>query len=235
MSPTAKCWSCGAAPGGAGLAGDVPSVQPETRAVAICAACGKVQPPPPAGVLVDKFALLGLRQVQKLDEAELDASFRALSRKLHPDRFAKASSRERRFSLEQTTLLNDAYRTLKDPARRAEHLLQLRGVKPMDDFKMPPDFLEQALEDREQLLEAKQNGVPLEPLAQGIRAKMAAAMAEVEKLLADGSGVDAGRSTDRDAASAAPDSQARAAELLARMRYYARYLDEVEGREPELS
>jgi molecular chaperone HscB len=184
---------------------------------------------------MDKFALLGLRQEQKLDEAEVDASFRALSRKLHPDRFAKASSRERRFSLEQTTLLNDAYRTLKDPARRAEHLLQLRGVKPMDDFKMPPDFLEQALEDREQLLEAKQNGVPLEPLAQGIRAKMAAAMAEVEKLLADGSGVDAGRSTDRDAASADRDSQARAAELLARMRYYARYLDEVEGREPELS
>jgi molecular chaperone HscB len=192
---------------------------PAAASSPICAACGKVQPPPPAGALADKFALLGLQQGQRLDEAELDASFRALSRKLHPDRFAKASSRERRFSLEQTTLLNDAYRTLKDPARRAEHLLQLRGVQPMDDYKMPPEFLEQAMEDREQLLEAKESGAPLEPLAQGIRAKMDAAMAEVEKLLAEVGEV----------------HQARAAELLARMRYYARYLDEVEGREPELS
>src|SRR5437763_11326780 len=107
------CWSCG----GAVAASD-----------AICPACGKVQPPSAAGTQPDKFATLGFEP--SFDEpAGLDERFRALSRKLHPDRFARATPQERRHSLEQTTRLNEAYRTLKDPVRRAEHLLQLRGVQ----------------------------------------------------------------------------------------------------------
>src|SRR5437899_2895742 len=108
------CWSCGVS---------------RAPTDALCPACGKVQPPtPPQGVL-DKFAVLGLPRAYELDERALEETFRALSRKLHPDRFVRATPRERRFSLEQTTLLNDAYRTLRDPVRRAEHLLALRGVK----------------------------------------------------------------------------------------------------------
>jgi len=146
------CWSCG---------GRVAAGEP------ICPACGKVQPPPKAGEQPDKFALLGV--APSFDEpAGLDDQFRSLSRKLHPDRFARATPQERRYSLEQTTLLNDAYKTIKDPVRRAEHLLALRGIK--GDPKMAPEFLEQTLEDREKLAEAKLSGQPLDGLAADVRA-----------------------------------------------------------------
>src|SRR5256885_2012157 len=143
MKTTSTCWSCGA---------------PGTAAEPLCPSCGKVQPPPPAGTRPDKFTTLGFEP--SLDEHEgLDERFRALARKLHPDRFARATAQERRYSLEQTTRLNDAYKTLKDSVRRAEHLLQLRGIE--GDPKMSPEFLEQTMEDREKLLEAKMSGQAL--------------------------------------------------------------------------
>src|SRR5438128_9495480 len=192
------CWSCG----GAVAASD-----------ALCPACGKVQPPPGAGTQPDRFATLGFGP--SFDEpAGLDEKFRALSRKLHPDRFARATPQERRYSLEQTTRLNEAYKTLKDPVRRAEHLLSLRGVQ--GDPKMTPEFLEQTMEDREKLLEAKMSGEPLDALAAGVREKRDQTLLDVRRLVENGGDL------------------SRAAELLARMRYYARYLDEVEGRSVEL-
>ncbi|HET9753825.1 MAG TPA: Fe-S protein assembly co-chaperone HscB [Myxococcales bacterium] len=192
------CWSC---------RGEVAAAEP------LCPACGKVQPPPPAGAQADKFAVLGL--APSFDEPDgLDEKFRTLSRKLHPDRFARASAQERRFSLEQTTLLNDAYKTLKDPVRRAEHVLALRGVR--GDPRMSPAFLEETLEDRERLLEAKTSGAPLDALAAGVREKRDRTLRQVRDLVQGGGDL------------------AEAAELLARMRYYARYLDEVEGRAVEM-
>jgi molecular chaperone HscB len=206
------CWSCGAS---------------RAPTDALCRACGKVQPPPLAKGVVDKFAVLGFARDYDLDERELDERFRTLSRKLHPDRFARATPRERRFSLEQTTILNDAYRTLRDPVKRAEHLLELHGVKVAGEergssAKMPQEFLEQAMEDREKLLEAKMEGGPqaVERLANGVRGKRQEAMDEIARLL-------------RDPRAAAADLQ-RTAQLLARLRYYARYLDEVEGRAAEM-
>ena len=192
------CWGCG----GAVAATD-----------AICASCGKVQPPPPAGTQQDRFATLGF--APSFDEPEgLDDKFRTLSRKLHPDRFARATPQERRYSLEQTTLLNESYKTLKDPVRRAEHLLTLRGIQ--GDPKMSPEFLEQTLEDREKLMEAKASGEPLEDLAAGVRERREQTLRQVRALVENGGDL------------------GQAAELLARMRYYARYLDEVEGRAVEL-
>ena len=192
------CWSCGG---------------PTAAADALCPHCGKVQPPPSAGSRPDRFAVLGVEA--GFDEpAALDEKFRALSRKLHPDRFARASPQERRFALEQTTVLNEAYRTLKDPVRRAEHLLALRGVS--GEPKMAPDFLEETLDDREKLAEAKGSGSGVEELARGVREKRDRTLSEVRALVENGGDL------------------ARAAELLARMRYYARYLDEVEGRAAEL-
>jgi molecular chaperone HscB len=204
--PRATCWSCGAA---------------RAPTDALCPSCGKVQPPA-GGTARDKFAVLGLPRSFELDAGQLDEHFRTLSRKLHPDRFARASAKERRFSLEQTTLLNDAYRTLQDPARRAEHLLELRGIRPLSDTAMPEEFLEEAMADREKLLEAKMEGGKdgVEQLAAGIREKRDAAMAEIAGVLRD--------------PSPQPAALSRASELLARLRYYARYLDEAMGRSPEL-
>src|SRR5919204_3292524 len=125
MATRSQCWHCG---------GSVAATD------ALCPSCGKVQPPPAAGTQPDKFATLGFSP--SFDEPEgLDEKFRTLSRKLHPDRFARASAQERRYSLEQTTRLNEAYKTLKDAVRRAEHLLALRGIQ--GEPKMSPEFLEQ--------------------------------------------------------------------------------------------
>jgi molecular chaperone HscB len=203
---TVTCWSCGTA---------------RAPTDALCPSCGKVQPPPP-GTTHDKFAVLGVPRSFELAESQVDERFRALSRKLHPDRFARASAKERRFSLEQTTLLNDAYRTLRDPARRAEHLLELRGVRPLSDTAMPEEFLEEAMADREKLLEAKMEGGKdgVEQLAAGIRQKRDAAMDEIAGVLRE--------------PSPQPAALSRVSELLARLRYYARYLDEAMGRAPEL-
>jgi molecular chaperone HscB len=138
---TASCWSCGT-----------------TRAAQFCSSCGKVQPPVP----VDYFTFFGFPRKLNLDTAELEKEFYALSRRLHPDLFAQANPEERAFSLEQSSMLNDAYRTLKDPIKRTEYLLRLEGVELEEQSKqatekaratgelkkqvVPPDLLEEVFE-----------------------------------------------------------------------------------------
>ena len=94
---TASCWSCG-----------------DMRAAHFCHACGKVQPPLP----VNYFSFFGLPRKLNMDVTRLEKEFYELSRKLHPDLNARADKREQEWSLEQSSLLNDAYRTLKDPIKR---------------------------------------------------------------------------------------------------------------------
>ena len=73
-----------------------------------------------------------------LDVAALEREFYELSRKLHPDLNARADKREQEWSLEQSSLLNDAYRTLKDPIKRTQYLLRLEGVELEEQSKAPP-------------------------------------------------------------------------------------------------
>jgi len=138
---TSSCWSCGT-----------------MRAHHFCGACGKVQPASP----VDYFMFFGFPRKLDLDTAALEREFYALSRRLHPDVFAQAESQERAWSLEQSSMLNDAYRSLKDPIKRTEYLLRLEGVELEEQSKqatekaratgelkkqvVPPDLLEEVFE-----------------------------------------------------------------------------------------
>ena len=147
---THSCWSCGS-----------------MRAAHFCEACGKVQPPVP----VDYFSFFGLLRKLNVDIAALERDFYDLSRRLHPDVNARAGGREQEWSLEQSSLLNDAYRTLKDPIKRTEYLLKLEGVELEEQSKtateharstgqikqqiVPPDLLEEVFELNMQLQEAK--------------------------------------------------------------------------------
>ncbi len=90
----ANCWSCG-----------------DMRAAHFCQQCGKVQPPVP----VDYFTFFGLPYRLNLDTKHLEREFYDLSRHLHPDINAGSSDPEQEWSLEKSSQLNDAYRTLKDP------------------------------------------------------------------------------------------------------------------------
>jgi molecular chaperone HscB len=77
---------------------------------------------------LDYFAFLGLPRKLNLNMADLEQRYRALSRRFHPDYFCNAPAAERRASLENTSYLNDAYRTLKNPVARIEYVLKLEGV-----------------------------------------------------------------------------------------------------------
>jgi len=139
------------------------------RAAQFCDSCGKVQPAVP----VDYFTFFGLLPKLNLDVAALEKDFYVLSRKLHPDLNAQAGGQEQEWSLEQSSLLNDAYRTLRDPIKRTEYLLKLEGVELEEQSKsatekaratgevkkqiVPPDLLEEVFELNMQLEELRMN------------------------------------------------------------------------------
>jgi len=147
---TSTCWSCGT-----------------MRAEHFCSACGKVQPAVP----VDYFTFFGLPRKLNIDVSGLEREFYQLSRKLHPDLYSGAEAREQEWSLEQSSQLNDAYRTLKDPIKRTEYLLRLEGVELEEQSKtateearvtgqvkkqvLPPDLLEEVFELNMQLEELR--------------------------------------------------------------------------------
>ena len=108
--------------------------------------------------LQNHFELFGLSPAFLLDREVLDKAYREIQSQVHPDRFAHAGDAERRASLQWTTRVNEAYRTLKDPVQRAKHILELHGVDVgfETNTHMPTDFLLRQLELREALAEAKQ-------------------------------------------------------------------------------
>jgi len=91
-----------------------------------------------------------------VDASALDRAYREIQSRVHPDRFAHAGDAERRASMQWTTRVNEAYRTLKSPVQRARHLLEMNGVDVAfeTNTQMPPDFLARQLELRETLAEA---------------------------------------------------------------------------------
>jgi molecular chaperone HscB len=103
------------------------------------------------------FELFGLQPAFSLDETALERSYREIQSRVHPDRFAHAGDAERRASLQWTTRVNEAYRTLKNPVQRASHILALHGVDVAFETNtaMPAAFLGQQLELREALENAR--------------------------------------------------------------------------------
>jgi len=101
-----------------------------------------------------------------LDLARLEAAYREIQSKVHPDRFAHAGDAERRASMQMTTQVNEAYRTLKSPVQRVRYLLELNGVDAgfETDTAMPPEFLIEQMEMRKKLDEAK-NGSDLDSIS----------------------------------------------------------------------
>src|SRR5688500_2738931 len=99
------------------------------------------------------FELFGLAPVYALEPEALEKTYREIQSRVHPDRYAHAGDAERRASLQWTTRVNEAYRTLRDPVQRAKHLLELLGVDVQfeTNTQMPSDFLMQQLELREEL------------------------------------------------------------------------------------
>jgi molecular chaperone HscB len=137
--PGSACWNCKAA----------------LPAGHFCSACGKIQPLPEG---TDYFAFFALSQKLTIDPVALEGEFHKLSWKLHPDNFTRATEHERNLSLERSSQLNDAYRTLRDPLARIEYLLLRLGLRKEGATKQqaPPELLEEVFELNESLDELRE-------------------------------------------------------------------------------
>ena len=102
------------------------------------------------------FELFQMPQHFRLDLGKLDSHYLELQTRVHPDKSAHLSDAERRLSLQWATLANEAYQTLKRPLERARYLLKIHGVdtREEDNTAMPPEFLLEQIEWREELQEA---------------------------------------------------------------------------------
>jgi len=202
------CWSC----------------EKEGGKGPLCASCKAVLPPDAAN---DRFAVLGLPRKFEIDLGAAEAAYKELSRQLHPDRFAKADPRARKAALGRTVEINDAWRTVKDPVKRAQYLLELAGFGLAGDDRQtedelrktkqvaaPPTFLMEILELREELGEAQRAGdaVKVAFMAEEMRARAA----ETMKTL--GAALGAGKFEE-------------GARTLVALRYYQRFLEEVAAHE----
>ncbi len=136
-----------------------------------------------SGGLQNHFDLFGLAPAFRLDREALENAYREIQARVHPDRFAHASDAERRASLQWTTRVNEAYRVLKSPVQRAQHILELNGVDVAfeTNTQMPTDFLMQQLELREELERAlgKRDAQALDALRGSLRSSQSVLEAQV--------------------------------------------------------
>ncbi len=114
------------------------------------------------------FELFGLTPAFALEAESLERSYHGIQARIHPDRYAHAGDAERRASMQWTTRVNEAYRTLKSPVQRAKYLLEMNGVDVgfETNTQMPTDFLLRQLELRETLAGAQQPAALDELLAE---------------------------------------------------------------------
>lgn len=140
-----SCWSCSVA---------------HNPSTLFCPNCSKIQPPTGGNY----YSVFSLEPSLNINLAALEHEFHRQSRKLHPDRFARATPNEREWSLADTALLNDAYRTLRDPISRTRYLLKLHGAEigeehagkdRQDPSRAPADLLEEVFDLNMQLEELR--------------------------------------------------------------------------------
>ena len=103
---------------------------------------------PQATALAEYYELLQLPRKLSIDPEELQRRYYELSRQLHPDRFMRHPEAERQHALELSSVLNDGYRTLRDPVKRAMYFLKREGfeIGEQRSHDVPPELLEEVFE-----------------------------------------------------------------------------------------
>ena len=112
------------------------------------------------------FELFELPVSYQVDLSQIQKKYMDLQKQVHPDKFANASDAEKRLSMQQTSWINEAQTTLKDPVLRATYLLKLKGtdINLENETTMDAAFLMQQLEMRERLEHIKKEDDPLDAL-----------------------------------------------------------------------
>ncbi|HVP45759.1 MAG TPA: Fe-S protein assembly co-chaperone HscB [Bryobacteraceae bacterium] len=136
-------------------------------------------------VLSNYYDFFGLEHNLDLDLADLEKRFYALSRQYHPDRYTLKSREEQQYALDATAVLNDAYRTLRDPLARAEYLLKENGfdIGEQGSKNVPPELLEEVFELNMALEELRGGDDSARPALEEARNKFVAMREEIDSEL----------------------------------------------------
>ena len=125
----------------------------------------------------DFFSLFNLPLSSEVDMVLLEQKYKQLQAQLHPDRHVNSEGGSKLAAIQQASMLNDAYATLKSPLKRAEHLLQLKGVDTSiyDQADLDKDFLLAQLTLREELeyLQTQARPEPLNALQKKVEGELA--------------------------------------------------------------
>jgi molecular chaperone HscB len=169
---------------------------------------------------MDPFATLGIDARFDVDLAALEKRHREISRALHPDRFAQSGSTERRIALGKSADVNEAWRIVRDPVKRAEALLVRAGIEVGEDRepKASAALLVEVMDLREALAEARER--------RDVRALEALKL----RVEARARACEAGLTT----ALASPERATEAVPILGELRFHRRFLDEVARAEEAL-
>lgn len=172
---------------------------------------------------MDPFATLGIARTFDVDLAAVEKTHRELSRALHPDKYVGSGASERRESLSKAVEVNESWRVVRDPVRRAEALFVLAGIAVGERSEPAPaqELLMEMMDQREELAEAKaRKDLPaVHAMARAIEDRAA----EVERAL----GAGFANGSDR-------ESLAPLVVRLGELRYYRRFLEEVSAIEDAL-
>lgn len=197
-STVRPCWSCAEA---------VPAIAP------FCHHCGVIQPPE----ALNHFERLNLAASFDQPLEAIDRQYFGLQSTFHPDRFAGKSAREKAISMNYASSINEAYRVLKSPLNRAEHLLVISGqALPGDDGGTisDPELLIEAMERREELEQAE-SGPAVSAIVEAVRADIDACEGDLSAAFTVG------------------DHEAAVAATL-RLRYLTKIVDEARQRQARL-
>jgi molecular chaperone HscB len=176
--------------------------------------------------MTDAFDTLGVGPTFALDLPAVERLHRELSRTLHPDRHVGKSAGERRVVLNKAIEVNEAWRTLRDPVKRAEALLQRLGVAvgETNEPAVDPMLLMEMMEQREALADARRakDAMSLTKLASSMRRRDLEVVEELSEAFA------------KLAENDTPSTREAALRKLGELRYVARFLEEVGEIEDEL-
>jgi molecular chaperone HscB len=173
---------------------------------------------------MDPFATLGIERRFDVDLEKLEKTHRELSRALHPDKYVGAGASERRAALSKAVEVNEAWRIVKDPIRRAEALFALAGISVGERNEPPPKpaFLMDVMEQREALADARasKDGAAVHALAIEARNREAAAIGALARGFT--------------AAEGARPALEPLVPTLGELRFFRRFLDEVSAIDDEM-
>ncbi|MBI4715630.1 MAG: Fe-S protein assembly co-chaperone HscB [Nitrospirae bacterium] len=121
----------------------------------------------PIGGESDYFTLFELERRPLLDEERLRETFLRLNQLVHPDRYFNATDEIQEVSLDRSSLVNQAYQTLKDPRERLKYLLMLEtGEEPRETSRASMEIMgfymeaAEVCQEADQWVKARESGSP---------------------------------------------------------------------------